>query len=159
MEKKNIIRIINICLVVLSMITIFLFSSENAASSSNTSRGVVKKVVETVMKDEQKAIKVEKKINDNIHIVRKAAHLTEFFILGFLLINLIKDYKTLTKKILLLAIILCLVYACSDELHQFFVAGRAGRYTDILIDTFGSFLGVLSYYLIYLKYKRIKEQP
>ena len=63
-----------------------------------------------------------------------------------------------TIKIILLAIIFCLIYACSDEFHQFFVAGRAGRLTDILIDTTGSILGVLTYYLVYNKYNKIKVE-
>ena len=30
------------------------------------------------------------------------------------------------------AIVFC--YACTDEFHQLFVPGRAGRFTDVMID-------------------------
>ena len=154
MKKKKINHIFNILLVILSMITIFLFSSENAQNSSNTSKAVVKDIVRTVMKDETKALKVEKTITDNIHLVRKAAHLTEFFLLGFLLINLLKDYKKMSYKLIIISLIICILYACSDELHQVFQLGRAGRITDVLIDSIGSSLGIIIYYLIYSKYNK-----
>lgn len=157
MEKKKFIQVFNIILVVLSMITIFLFSSESAEVSKKTSRNVVKEVVSVVMKDEAKAIKLEKKINANMHVVRKAAHLTEFFILGFLIINLLKDYKKVSIKLLIFGIIFCLVYACSDELHQFFVSGRAARMTDIVIDTTGSIIGIGCYYLLYNRISKSKK--
>ena len=51
--------------------------------------------------------------------VRKAAHMAEFAILATAL------------------------YAASDEIHQLFVPGRAGRFTDVLIDSAGAILGVL----------------
>jgi VanZ family protein len=35
-------------------------------------------------------------------------------------------------------ILLCFLYASSDEIHQLFVPGRSGSFIDILLDTFGS---------------------
>jgi VanZ family protein len=34
----------------------------------------------------------------------------------------------------LYAMAITFLYACSDEFHQLFVPGRAGRFTDVLID-------------------------
>ena len=34
-------------------------------------------------------------------------------------------------------------YACMDEVHQIFVPGRAGRFTDVLVDSIGIALGVV----------------
>lgn len=150
------VYVFNIILVLISMLTIFLFSSETANNSTNTSKIVVKEVVSVVVKDESKIQKVEKKIDDNIVIVRKTAHLIEFFLLGFLFINVIKDYKKLSWKFIIISIIFCLLYACSDEFHQMFISGRSAKVLDVAIDTFGASLGILSYYLIYYKY-RIKN--
>jgi VanZ family protein len=36
------------------------------------------------------------------------------------------------------------LYACSDEIHQLFVPNRSGELLDVLLDTFGGSLGVLS---------------
>ena len=55
----------------------------------------------------------------------------------------------------LVAIGICFLYACTDEYHQLFIEGRAGQFTDVLIDTAGASLGcaivVLIYKLIYRK--------
>ena len=39
------------------------------------------------------------------------------------------------------------LYACTDEFHQRFVPGRAGLFSDVLIDTLGGFLGLALYLL------------
>ena len=46
-----------------------------------------------------------------------------------------------------------LLYACSDEIHQTFVAGRSGEVLDVLIDTVGGSLATILYYLIYRRKK------
>ena len=35
------------------------------------------------------------------------------------------------------------LYAATDELHQYFVPGRACMFTDVCIDSFGALLGIL----------------
>jgi VanZ family protein len=37
----------------------------------------------------------------------------------------------------------CTLYAVSDEIHQYFVPGRACRFGDICIDTAGSILAIV----------------
>ena len=37
--------------------------------------------------------------------------------------------------------ILGTLYAASDEWHQLYVTGRAGRMSDVLIDSLGIFIG------------------
>ena len=49
----------------------------------------------------------------------------------------------------LIGIIGCLLYASSDEFHQIFVSGRTASVKDVLIDTCGSIVGILSYYFIF----------
>lgn len=150
-------HILNIILVILSMLTIFLFSHENSNNSTSTSKKVVKEVVSIVMKDDTETMeKLETTLDDNLIIVRKCAHILEFFILGFLLINMLKDYKKISYGIIALCIALCLLYACTDEIHQLFISGRTAKALDIGIDTFGAALGVFTYYLIYRKYKNKK---
>ena len=35
------------------------------------------------------------------------------------------------------------LYACTDEIHPLFVPGRAGKFTDVLIDTTGGIIMLL----------------
>ncbi|MBQ2251230.1 MAG: VanZ family protein, partial [Lachnospiraceae bacterium] len=44
-----------------------------------------------------------------------------------------------------LAFVMTALYAATDEIHQLFVPGRAGRVTDVLIDCIG--VAVITYLL------------
>ena len=71
--------------------------------------------------------------------VRKTAHMTEYLVFYCAVrFGLHFTYQPLNvKRRLLTALAIVFLYACTDEFHQFFVPGRAGRFTDVLIDCFG----------------------
>ena len=46
------------------------------------------------------------------------------------------------RRLLCTAFPLGVLYAASDEFHQLFVPGRAGRVSDVLIDSSGVLLGI-----------------
>ena len=71
--------------------------------------------------------------------VRKAAHMTEYLVFYCTVrFGLHFTYQTPDmKRRLLAALSIVFLYACTDEFHQLFVPGRAGRFTDVLIDCFG----------------------
>lgn len=86
-------------------------------------------------------------------ILRKIAHITEYFILNLLLYRAFKN--TFTLKLLYLVLwsaILSLIYAISDELHQLFVPTRNGNLEDVLIDSVGICL-----FLILLKLRVVEK--
>lgn len=68
-------------------------------------------------------------------ILRKTAHIAEYFILTFLL------WKALLPRVrsnlLLVVFLLALSGAVLDECHQMFVAGREGTLRDVLFDMVG----------------------
>ena len=70
--------------------------------------------------------------------------------------NLFFTYKISINKKIIISLILGFVYACSDEIHQTFVAGRSGEARDVLIDTSGVFIGILISTLLYKIYKNSK---
>lgn len=70
-------------------------------------------------------------------IVRKTAHFTEYFILYLLTINVMKYYFNI-KNAILYSLIFSILYACTDEIHQYFIPGRAMAFKDILIDSSGA---------------------
>ena len=76
--------------------------------------------------------------------------------MGLLIISFLKEFG-LTKRSIFISIIVVLLYACSDEIHQTFVAGRSGEVLDVLIDTIGGSLSTYIYYLIH-KRRRLNEQ-
>lgn len=75
-------------------------------------------------------------------IVRKTAHFTEYFILYMLTVNVMKYYFNIDKAILY-AFVFSVFYACTDEIHQYFIPGRAMAFKDVLIDSSGALLSMI----------------
>ena len=148
---NKIIKIINIVLLLVCMIGIFLFSSEDRDTSTNTSIETTKKVVSVVSNDEDTSTKIAK---DYFNEVRKSAHLIEYFCLGILAINVLKDYHKINIWMILICIVFCMLYALSDEIHQIYVPGRSCELRDIFIDTSGSIIGIIIYSLINFIYRK-----
>ena len=67
-------------------------------------------------------------------ILRKGAHMTEYAILGLLLL------RALGRELPAFAV--GIAYAISDEIHQHFVRGRHASPIDVLIDTVGLAIGI-----------------
>ena len=74
----------------------------------------------------------------------KSLHLIEYSVLFFLVYWANKKtFNFSFWEAVLLSFILTIIYAISDEIHQIFVPTREGKLRDVLIDTFGTFLGSL----------------
>jgi VanZ family protein len=71
------------------------------------------------------------------YVLRKCAHMTEYAILGALLLRALGREGP--------AFLAALAYAASDELHQHFVAGRHGSPVDVAIDAIGITFGLLAW--------------
>jgi len=80
-------------------------------------------------------------------VIRKLAHFAEYAVLGLLVCYCMRSFGA-NVKALRYAILICFVYALSDEIHQYFVPGRACRVYDMLIDTCGGAFGYFSYRII-----------
>ena len=142
-KKKELI--ISWMLLVIWMIFIFIMSSFNGNISSNQSGSIADLIYNLFNISDTEKVSL---------IVRKCAHVSEFFILGILVINLISKYNV--KYSYLISFIVCVLYASSDEFHQLFVPGRSGQVTDIFIDMIGVVLGLSIYCLIkYFKSLRL----
>ncbi|MDU4753179.1 MAG: VanZ family protein, partial [Clostridium butyricum] len=122
--------VINLLLIVIWMTFIFLMSNQPAETSDSQSLGIISILSKL-------GIDMSGIFGDIANfIVRKCAHFLEYMILGFLIINLIKEDLKL-KYIVLIVISGVFLYACTDEFHQLFVSGRDGNLRDIFIDTSG----------------------
>ena len=84
-----------------------------------------------------------KEAEDGMFIIRKAAHFTEYTILGVLLslefVNFVRGWFRRFVDPVLGA----LTVAFIDETIQLFVEGRSGQVSDIWIDVAGAALGTL----------------
>ena len=76
-------------------------------------------------------------------IIKKTAHVVEYAILFWLLFRAWTNKGAEVKQsVMIYGLILCFVYALSDEWHQTFVPGREGTLRDVGFDTIGMLLSL-----------------
>ena len=107
------------------LIVIFIFTQSSLTSSE--SNGVSLPIVEWILSFfslmDKEALH---------HFIRKAAHFTEYFLLGgSILYAMEKDFNI--KQFALF----CLLIPACDESIQYFTPGRAAQLTDCLLDASG----------------------
>lgn len=130
------------------MAGIFAFSTQDGPESSAVSDRVAELVIDLIDPDfdslpetqQQSVFSFVKKL------VRKGAHFSEFALLGFFVRLLAGSYGLHhpTRRSWLAGTL----YACTDELHQLFVASRAGMWQDVLLDSCGVLSGVAAAYAL-----------
>jgi len=124
---------------------IFYLSSRTGDESSSTSTGITHFVSELAVRS---GVINEKDITPNmlsiIHKwIRIFAHFFEYTILGIISFQFFKQFQL--KRIInvaLFSLLFCIAYAISDEIHQYFVPGRAMDILDVITDTLGSITGI-----------------
>lgn len=161
MQKRIILGI----LIIIWMITIFLFSNQDGMESENTSDIITNRLVnETIENDIEIEENVDNTNNENINnsvnvakynyefemykgevrlVVRKSAHFIIYLVGGILLFNFFRTYNISLRNQIIYAILGIILYASSDEFHQLFVNGRTARVEDVLLDTLGAIVGIL----------------
>ena len=131
------------------MVGIFYMSSQPANESNDTSYKLIGKIAYIVYPEYRHLTLAEKEIFNSRynHLVRKITHATVYFFLAIFSLAALGFSPRLRKSRIELALIICLLFAISDELHQWFVPGRSPQLTDVLIDLAGILLAILIYLL------------
>lgn len=126
---------------------IFGMSAQTAEESAEVSNSIGQMLGKIFVQGyEDWSVEEQKAMAEKIeHPIRKCAHAMEYALLGFLLVGAICDNKDERRSWnrLGLCMLIGALYACSDELHQTMVPGRAGQLTDVLIDSVGVIVGVM----------------
>lgn len=146
-------------LVLACMGTIFHFSAQEAKISGRASEGFTYAVIKFF--DFNNAISNERAMEIAIAvngIVRKIAHFAAYALLGFLIALLLNEYRRTYRHIVICSVVFSSLYACTDELHQYFVPGRSAQFSDVVLDTFGALFGVLIAASIIVLIKKRKER-
>ncbi len=85
------------------------------------------------------------------YVLRKIAHIVEYFILTILYFRALKNTTKLNSfSLFFWSIFLSFVYAIGDEIHQHYVPGRHSSVTDVCIDSIGIILGAIFSYKLKL---------
>ena len=137
---SKIYRIFSILAVIAVMVVIFWLSGQNGEESSQTS-GFVGELLALIFKGD---------IAQNI--LRTFAHFLEYAVLGFLMYNVFYSFKV--KLAPVVSVSASLLYALSDEIHQYFVPQRAFQLFDLSVDLGGIILGTA---IIYIAFRLINK--
>jgi VanZ family protein len=120
---------------------VIFFGSTDAMSGSHTSRFVVPLIRWFLPAASTETV-------ETIHlIIRKGWHLTEYAILALwvsraLTLRTPPPAGACPWRVFRIALVICALYACSDEFHQSFVPSRGASVDDVALDTFGSAVGL-----------------
>lgn len=141
------------CLIVMTVI--FVLSNktgtESMEQSDNMSYGIVDVIDELFhlnLTAEQKADILE--FTDRA--IRKVAHFGEYMVLAATALFGVLINFGLTKKSYVCCFAFSVIYAVSDEIHQYFVPGRHAQVKDVFIDSAGALLAILIWYFIHRSY-------
>lgn len=142
--KIIIYRIILLILLAATFTCIFNFSAQNGPQSSSVSQKVAKIIIDILpstknLEEEQKNNLVEQ----SQKIIRKGAHFSIYMVVGILIMAFMCTYNVKQKTRIFVSICVGLLYAISDETHQYFIPGRQASLIDVGIDTCGVITGIL----------------
>ena len=153
---------LTLLLILAVMLLIFCFSAQNAEESNEASESVVRCLLGIFYRvfdrlDPRKQLEIQKTVS---HYVRKAAHFTEFALLGF---SLFLHFRALSSRFQIpfpapFSQLIGSAYAISDELHQKAVSGRSGQFSDVLLDSFGVLFGILILWLLFRFHEWLKKK-
>lgn len=145
-------KVLPILLVIIWLIVIFNFSSQEGAVSQSKSQVIIDYIYENY--DE-----IVKEVDDDLvhYLVRKTAHITLYFILCLVVMNALYFGGFRGKGLFTRAFLICVFYASMDEIHQRFISNRGGKLTDVYIDGIGIVLAITLSFTIERAYNYIKR--
>ena len=133
------IKKISVLLVLTVFVMCFIFyNSFQNSEESNEASEVIEEIVEPIVEEI-----VGEDVVDVTYLVRKGAHITEFFVLGVLVCNVLNEISKKRKNfkyILGYGLFYVLAVAVTDEYIQSF-SDRTSSVIDVLIDFSGASSG------------------
>ena len=78
-------------------------------------------------------------------VAHRVAHMLEFAVLGALVLRATSSGQRITKRELIITVIVVALYGASDEFHQRFTPGRSSEGLSVLFDVAGGLAGAWVY--------------
>lgn len=159
MSKKAVISILLIAMVVGWMSFIFSLSAEPAEVSSETSGRIVRKICRIIEPEfDELSQKEQFEMTERYQFyIRKTAHFSAYTFLALLTGLAVCPHTKKYAYRLGGAFIISVLYAISDEIHQYFVPGRSCELRDVLIDSSGVTLGCILLYISFILISKRKK--
>ncbi len=139
-------RLVYPVLLIALMIFIFCMSAQPADDSTVTSSRFCTLAARLLISgfdafSQQMQIQI---VDGLAFVVRKAAHFSEYGLMGFLWYLWLRDRRGGMP----IALGAAALYAVTDEIHQYFVPGRSCELRDVLVDTSGALTGILAAFVL-----------
>ncbi len=144
-KAQKIYIVLSWLFVIFCMVFIFIMSSASGEESKEMSDSLFRMILNYLG------------LNIPSVVLRKSAHFLEFAGLCMATFNVLHVTFKL-KKTFIWAFSFTAVYSITDEFHQIFSSGRAGRVSDILIDWAGALFGLAVAQIIYTMIKNRNER-
>ena len=142
----SILKLFSFLPAIAMMTVIYSFSAQTGAESGELSYEISYEIVEardiilnTGLSEEQLSMQA----HGIHHYVRKAAHMTEFFLLAICVSFPLYVYGVRGFRLFLFSGLFCVGFACLDEFHQSYVSDRGPSVKDVCIDSIGILLGCI----------------
>ena len=131
---------------ILVMVMIFRFSAQTAVVSSDLSQTLTEKIVHSInyrLGMDWTPAEQALRVMTFEYYVRKLAHFGEFLLLAVTLVIPLYVHGVRKARLFFLTMLICALYALSDEYHQSFIEGRSPQILDTAVDCCGSLVGTL----------------
>lgn len=92
------------------------------------------------------------------HFIRKAAHFSEYFVLGGLLLLTLRAFTKNMGQMITAPLFIGLLVPVCDESLQLLIPGRAGMVSDVLIDFSGVICGIFLCWILLLFIRSIYQR-
>ena len=143
---RTILKPLSFVPALIMMYIIFSFSAQDGDMSGQLSYQASVKIIETadyVFNANLSYDQIDEWANKIDFITRKLAHMTEYFALAIAVSFPLYVYGLHGILLMFLAGLICVGFACGDEFHQSFIAGRSPSARDVCIDSVGVFFGII----------------
>ena len=168
LNKTSLKRVIVGIFVISWMTVVFIFSSQDGTKSLNTSGSMIyyvdTKINSSSTSNNTSKVETDKHTTQEYkysaelqRTVRKYAHCFLYTIGGVVISVFFYAFTLNKREIITSSLLTGVLYALSDEIHQFYVKGRTSSVFDVGIDTVGVIIGILLTMLV-LKLTRYEKK-
>ncbi len=157
------LRVLFLALIVVNLTFIWFNSAKVSTESTKSSKKIAESITKQIVKDYDSLEKSEQKkhVTKMNTKIRAMAHFAEFiplgmlfFLLGITMFVHPKEPWGLVLMSLVFSVMLSVLCALSDEIHQIFVKGRSFEIKDILTDSLGALCGCVPGILISIPFNK-----
>ncbi len=141
------------------MLLIFFMSAQTAEVSTEQSGGFIEQIAGIFVNnyDDLDASRQQQIVANYQYFVRKSAHFCIYMLLSISASMFIDTFKYISNTYRkAISFLICIIYAASDEIHQFFVPGRSCQVFDILVDSMGVLCGIIILTVVFNILKKIR---